>query len=261
MIQFCWLFIFFLYLYNQLEADFKNYEQSIENRQHTSLIYAKNKKFQTEKQILFDCDRQRNIPIQIYKPLIEEIKDLPIVIVNHGYSVENTEYTFVAEPLSISGYFVISIQHDLPNDPELPRTGNLFEQRKPFWERGVKNILFVLSEIKDIQKNLNFEKIILIGHSNGGDISMLFTSIYPEIVEKVISLDSLRMPFPTKDHIPILTLRANDTKADEGVLPNSGITIVELNNAKHIDMCDRGAEEVKQEIMSLIDMFLKVSPL
>lgn len=79
-------------------------------------IYAQEAKFLTEKYELFDSNRQRSIPIQIYKPTSEEIRNLPTVIINHGYSVENTEYTFIAEPLCIKGYFVISIQHDLPGD-------------------------------------------------------------------------------------------------------------------------------------------------
>lgn len=211
---------------------------------------------QIEQKNLFDSDRQRSIPIQIYKP-VSEIISLPVVIINHGYGVKNTEYSFIAEPLCKEGYVVICIQHDLPDDPALPRTGNLYEKRKPFWDCGVKNIVFVLSELANATNNLNLQKIIIIGHSNGGDISMLFTSIHPELVEKVISLDSLRMPFPTKDHIPILSLRANDTNADAGVIPESGAIIIKLENAKHIDMYDAGPEEIKREIMYLIDLFLK----
>lgn len=205
--------------------------------------------FQIEERNLFEISRQRSIPIQIYKPDLE-IAHLPVVIINHGYGVKNTEYSFIAEPLCKQGYLVVCIQHDLPEDPPLPRTGNLFEQRKPFWESGVQNISFVFSEL------LITQKVILIGHSNGGDISMLFTSIHPGLVEKVISLDSLRMPFPTKEHVPILSLRACDTKADQDVIPKDGAIIIELENAKHIDMYDAGPEEIKREIMFLIDMFL-----
>ena len=223
------------------------------------LTLAQDAHFIIEKRELFDEKGQRTIPIQIYKPSLEEVHECSVVIVNHGYSVENTEYKYIAEPLCRKGYFVVSIQHDLLGDPELPRMGNLFALRKPFWERGVQNILFVMSEMERVQSNLNLKKVILIGHSNGGDISMLFAATYPQLVAKVISLDSLRIPFPTKDHIPILTLRANDTQADEGVLPMSGVSIVELKNTKHIDMYDRGPEEVKQEITSQIARFLKAS--
>lgn len=212
------------------------------------LLFCSNFLYSAEQKIIFDSDRQRSIPIEIYQP--SKITRRPVIIINHGYGVKNTEYTFLAKPLCQEGYVVISIQHDLPTDPPLPRTGNLIERRKPMWESGVQNILIVLSTI-------NYEKVILIGHSNGGDISMLFTTLHPEIVVKVISLDSLRMPFPTKDQIPILSLRAHDTMADAGVIPESGALIINLENANHIDMYDQGPEEIKREILSIIDRFLK----
>ena len=74
-------------------------------------------------------------------------------------------------------------------------------------------------------------------------------------MEKIISLDSLRYPFPSS--IPILSLRAVDTKADEGVLPKSGAEIVGIPFALHADMCDGGPILLKNEIINLILKFLK----
>ncbi len=68
----------------------------------------------------------------------------PVVIISHGYQIKNTEYSFIANALATRGYFVVSIQHDLETDKPLPTTGNLFDRRKPLWERGVQNILFVM---------------------------------------------------------------------------------------------------------------------
>jgi hypothetical protein len=86
---------------------------------------------------------------------------------------------------------------------------------------------------------------------------MLFASLHTGLVAKVIFLDSLRHPFPTVNRIPILSLRGNDKKADEGVPPESGATIITLKSAKHVEMCDRGPEKVKQEINEVISKFLK----
>jgi predicted esterase len=202
--------------------------------------------------MLTDKIRNRNIPIEIYNGNSPS----KIAIINHGYGVKNTEYTFIASALVEKGFLVISIQHDLQTDPPLPRTGNLYEKRKPIWERGVKNILFTISELKTRYPDLDWRKLILIGHSNGGDISMLFATEHPELVAKVISLDSLRMPFPTKNNTPILSIRAGDTKADEGVLPKSGATIITLKDAKHNDMHDKGSDELKTEIIDSVMKFL-----
>lgn len=214
---------------------------------------------------LFDKTRQRSIPVEIYTPAHQQSRDVqepqnsPFVLINHGYGVKNTEYSFLANALVNEGFFVVSIQHDLDTDLPLPRVGDLFQKRKPFWERGVLNILFTISEIKKIYLYFNFGKVILMGHSNGGDMAMMFTEQYSEFVEKVISLDSLRYPFPFKKGVPILSLRANDTMADEGVLPESIPTtmIVPLKEAKHIHFSDRGGKELKQKISDIVLIFIK----
>lgn len=210
---------------------------------------------------LVDKTRHRNVPILIYSNKKFNKIGKQIVIINHGYRIKNSEYSFIARRLAAKGYTVISIQHDLKDDPALPTTGSLYQRRKPLWERGVHNILFVLTEMKLIELN-NSGKIILIGHSNGGDISMLFVNKYPQFVSHIISLDSLRMPFPKNNNIKVLTLRAIDTKADDSVLPNKneqkkfGIQVITLKNARHIHLCDRGPTNIKNEIVKDILKFL-----
>lgn len=156
----------------------------------------------------------------------------------------------------------MSIQHDLKTDPDLPKTGSLYQRRMPLWKRGVENIQFVLKELKRVSPTIDTKKVILIGHSNGGDISMLFANNYPHQVSEIVSLDSLRMPFPKNMHFQILSLRANDTQADEGVLPDKKdqhffkIQIIPLKDAKHIDLCDRGTATIKKEVTTYIVDFL-----
>lgn len=66
----------------------------------------------------------------------------------------HTEHSFIANVLVEAGYFVFSIQHDLEKGPSFPKTKNLFERRKPLWERGVKNILSVISYLKKKRPSL-----------------------------------------------------------------------------------------------------------
>ncbi len=217
----------------------------------------------TETLNLFDKARNRSILVELYVSAElknkSQIDKLPVAIISHGYAIKNTEYAFIANNLSTQGYMVVSIQHDCKSDPKLPKTGDLLKKRMPFWEIGMQNILFVMSELKRMEQNLDLNKVVLIGHSNGGDISMFVAEKHPEFVSKVISLDSLRYPFPIANHMPILSLRANDTKADNGVIPITGATIINIKDAKHIDMCDRGPELVKQEIVEFISNFLNCS--
>lgn len=204
---------------------------------------------------IMDLNRKRQIPIQIL--YMESNSKNHVVLLNHGYGVTYKDYQFVTNYLAKLGFFVVSIQHDLKTDSKIPRTGNIFQRRKPMWERGVQNINFVLEALKRIDPNLNLDKVTLIGHSNGGDIAMMFADLYPQKTGKVISIDSLRYPFPIKHSLPILTLRATDTKADEGVLPLTDAKIVTIKNAKHNDMYDAATDEVKKDILNEISFFLK----
>lgn len=201
---------------------------------------------------MFDKERSRNIPVIIYQG---EKVDKPAVIINHGYGVKNTEYTFIANSLALRGHLVLSIQHDLETDAPLSTTGNLFDTRKPLWERGVQNILFVMSELKKINPKLNLNKIILIGHSNGGDLSMMFATLHPKTISKIISLDSRRYPFPKNPEIKILRFGASDDEPDDGVVPE-GTKVIYVSNARHIDLCDRGSPEIKDKVQKSIIKFL-----
>ena len=84
---------------------------------------------------------------------------------------------------------------------------------------------------------------------------------YTQSVAALIDLDSLRIPFPKNGLVPILTIRANDTKADKNVLPlqnhQKNITIVQMKRAHHIDLCDRGSEQIKKKINHIVWVFLR----
>lgn len=201
---------------------------------------------------MFDKTRGRNVPVVIYQG---ETINKPVVIISHGYGVKNTEYSFIAQALAAHGYFVVSIQHDLVTDVR-PKTGTLWERRKPFWERGVQNILFVMNELQKIEPQLDLDKVILIGHSDGGDASMMLAQLYPDRLSKVISLDSRRYPFPRNPTLEILRFGAIDDEPDDGVVPESGVEVVDVKGARHIDLCDRGSQEIKDEIKKSIIQFL-----
>lgn len=202
---------------------------------------------------LLDKARGRNVPVVIYQG---ETLNKSVVIISHGYGAKNTEYSFIANALAANGYFVVSIQHDLVTDVR-PKTGTLWERRKPFWERGVQNILFVMNELQKIEPQLDLNKVILIGHSNGGDMSMMMAQLYPDRLSKIISLDSRRYPFPRNPKLEILRFGAIDDEPDEGVVPESGVQVIYVKGARHIDFCDRGSPEIKDEIQKSIIQFLR----
>ncbi|MBC7488314.1 MAG: alpha/beta fold hydrolase [Cytophagaceae bacterium] len=216
---------------------------------------------------LYDYSRSRSIPVALYLPDSVSLKQ-KLVIFNHGYA-ENQgtpylSYNYLNSFLAQHGYLVVSIQQELPTDDPLPMNGNLREKRMPNWENGLQNILFVVKELKSRMPNIDDKRYNLIGHSNGGDISMYFATEYPKKISKVISLDNRRMPLPKIDSLKVYSIRSNDLPADDGVLPtpaqqiNYGMTIVTLPNTKHIEMSDETAtEEQKKEIREYVLKFLE----
>ncbi len=216
---------------------------------------------------LYDQARQREIPIAIYKPKTEKrLKKQKVVIFSHGYGQNKggdyLAYSYLTGFLASKGFFVASIQHELPTDSLLPLTGIPQIVRRPFWERGADNILFVIHKLIITNPDLNHNQITLIGHSNGGDMTALFPQKYPDIVHKIITLDNRRMALPRTKKLKIYSLRSSDQPADEGVLPSAeeikkfGMTILKLPNTIHNDMDDHANERQRKGIQNYVLTFL-----
>src|SRR6266568_534695 len=189
---------------------------------------------------------------------------LPVAIVNHGNTVKHTEYSFLANVFAMRGYLSISPQHDLPSDPPMvTKVGELYVGRLPQIQRGVANIHFAIAEMKKIQPHADYDKVTMVGHSMGGDISMYFAREYPDEIKKVVTLDNLRVPFLTDGRFKILSFRSKDTqfKPDPGVVPDAeqcekaGITVVNTG-FQHNDMRDTGPDAAKSSIQGMLDKFL-----
>jgi predicted esterase len=216
---------------------------------------------------LFDPSRNRIVPVALYFPeTSKKIAKQKVIIFSHGYGAnkggDNLNYSYLNENLASHGYFVVSIQHELSTDSLLPATGIPQVVRRTNWERGVENILFTLNELKRMNPDLDYKHLILIGHSNGGDMSMLFGSKYPDLVDKIISLDNRRVALPRTRHPKIYSLRSSDQPADEGVLPTPeeqtqySMKIIKLEHTIHNDMDNDATDEQRKEINNYILGFL-----
>jgi hypothetical protein len=189
---------------------------------------------------------------------------LPVAVFNHGNTVKNTEYSFLANLMAARGYIVLSIQHDLPTDaPMVTKVGEIYVGRLTQIQRGVANIKFAVKQMRELEPNADYDHLTVIGHSMGGDITMYFAKQYPDVVRKVITLDNLRVPFITGGKFKILSFRSKDPqfKTDPGVIPSAdecekdGITVVNTT-FQHNDMRDTGSEEAKTSIQGMLDKFL-----
>jgi len=190
---------------------------------------------------------------------------LPVTIINHGNTVKHTEYSFLANVFAARGYLVIAPQHDLPTDPPMvTKVGEIYVGRLPQIQRGVANIHFAIQQMKKIQPNADYNRVTMVGHSMGGDITMYFAKQYPDEIKKVVTLDNLRVPFLTEGKFKILSFRSHDTefKPDPGVVPGeeecekAGITVVNTG-FQHNDMRDTGPDAAKTSIQTMLDKFLE----
>ena len=217
-------------------------------------------------------DPQRNRPVAVDIAVRRDremqataaMVTLPVAILNHGNTVKFTEYSFLANVFAARGYMVVSIQHDLETDePMVTKVGEQYVGRGMQYNRGIANIMFAIDELKKLQPNSDYRHLTMVGHSNGGDISMYFAKRYPELIKKVVTLDNLRVPFMTDGKFKILSFRSRDPvfKADPGVVPDdeicqkAGITVIKTAY-QHNELSDRGSSEVKAAIQAILDKFL-----
>jgi predicted dienelactone hydrolase len=213
-----------------------------------------------ERPVAVDLAVRRDREMQAEAGLIR----LPVAILNHGNTVKFTEYSFLSNLFAARGYMVASIQHDLATDaPLVTKVGELYVGRLPQYHRGVANIRFAIDELKKIHPNADYDHLTMIGHSNGGDISMYFAKLYPDQIKKVVTLDNLRVPFMTDGRFKIISFRSKDPvfKVDPGVIPSddicekAGITVVRTS-FQHNDMRDTGSDEAKASIEQTLDKLL-----
>jgi len=238
----------------------------------TAVAYFTASKWAIRHETLTFMDTERNRPVQVDIAVRRDKEmqanagmiTLPVAMLNHGNTVKFTEYSFLANVFAARGYMAVSIQHDLPTDaPLVTKAGELYVGRLPVYERGVENIKFAINQLKKIQPNSDYDHLTLVGHSNGGDISMFYAKEYPAEVQKVVTLDNLRVPFMTDGKFKILSFRSKDNvfKPDPGVVPDeatcekAGITVIDTG-AQHTDLSDRGPDALKEKIQGQLSKFL-----
>lgn len=124
------------------------------------------------------------------------------------------------------------------------------------WQIGADSIGLVIREMRE-RGFASDSDVLLVGHSNGGDISMLFAAQRPDYVSAVFSLDHRRMPVPRTASPRICSARSNDFDADSGVFPTASersalemvITKVPVS---HNDMWDGASDEQKTRMLEVL---------
>ncbi len=231
---------------------------------------------------LFDQTRSRAVPAVVYTPENAQ-GSLPVVIFSPGYQEQkdlrrpgnilaNKKWAYLAEYFVKLGYAFIAIQHDMLGDTDGienidPKLSQV-EARKHLWIRGEQNIFFVIDELKQQFPEFNFDKFIIAGHSNGGDIAKFFSNNHEEKIASVIVFDGRRCPIRAGVKQRLLIFEATDTSTDIGVIPDEGTQdnpkrtnlewiIIKPKDAFHTSYRgDLISPELKDKVFKALDFFL-----
>lgn len=221
---------------------------------------------QAEALEIHDAERDRTIPVTIEHP-VSSSQCTPeakcgVAFISAGYRVPFRQYSFLTERLNTLGYLTVAVDHELPNDPPLSRTGDLYATRIENWQRGAKTLDLLHERLSEQNPGYDFDNLVLVGHSNGGDISSWLANEQTGYVGKVITLDHRRVTLPKDPRIQVLSLRATEYPTKASVLMTVdeqreyGSCVVELPNSMHMDFSDYGRPEMKQRAVEMVTRFL-----
>ena len=217
--------------------------------------------------VLLDEARARPVPVALDVPAADAActpaRPCPVALLSPGYGNSHLEYGFLAERLARLGYLVAAIGHEAPGDPKMDPQGDLQRQRAAMAQRGAATIRFVHRVLAGAHPGFDWQRAVLVGHSLGGDSSALLASSDPAGIAALVTLDNRRAALPRSSALRVLSLRAADTGADPGVLPDAQerrryrACIVDLEGARHNDMFDGGPAALKERIGAAVAGFLR----
>ncbi len=156
---------------------------------------------------------------------LQPIKKMPVLIFSHGLGVDPIEYRLLFENIASHGYVVLSLNHPsssgfAPFSEEALNESNLDRlSRSEFADYAdrlahiqASNIQFVIEQFQhnDLLKDfIDLDKIMLAGHSLGGEASIIVANHNPKIAG-CINLDGLAGNKETRQKglqgIPVLTI-------------------------------------------------------
>lgn len=90
------------------------------------------------------------------------------------------------------------VQIDLPNHGLSPRASQM-------------DYLFQAAQVKALLEHLQLTDITLIGHSMGGKVAMMFSLLYPSLVDKLVVLDIAPCAYPQQHSLIFAALNATLT--------------------------------------------------
>jgi predicted dienelactone hydrolase len=205
------------------------------------------------------------VPVDIHVPTTNKActsaSPCPVAVLSPGYGLAGSDYSFITNRLTAMGYMVVALEQSGGGKTMEPNADRV-EQLRALARLGAQSLTAVLNETALRYPEFDWQQLLLVGHSLGGDSSALFATENAKRVSRLITLDNRRLALPRSPDTNVLTIRASDTSADPGVLPSDeerrryAICVVHIKGSHHNDMQDEGSEQLKSRIASAIDTFL-----
>jgi len=207
---------------------------------------------------LFNPQAHRRIPLRVYRAGPRR----PLAVLLPGVGAQPGDYSFLAKYLARRGFAVAELQLELPGDPSIATSGNVAALRAPELRSGVNSLQYAIRELKRLRYASTRPPAVLIGHSNGADVAMLYETERPGQVSMIFSLDNLRVPIPRTSDPHICSLRSDDEVPDADVLPDDEQRVrfnIQIQHARiHHDRMWNGATLAeKRVILRALDRCLK----
>ena len=213
-----------------------------------------------------DAERNRNIPISVTLPVearaCTHARKCKVAFISAGNRVPYQQYRFISERLNSLGYLTIAVDHELPQDPPLSRTGDLYQTRIENWQRGAATLAFLQQQLPARFAEYDFNQLLLVGHSNGGDISAWLANEGKDYIASIITLDHRRVTLPKSDAVRVLSIRATEYPTAQAVLPTDAEQrqyngcVLAITDSKHMDLTDYSISRVKQAAAEMVEGFL-----
>ncbi len=205
------------------------------------------------------------LPVDIHVPAALDActvaRPCPVAVLGPGYGFAGADYGFLTRRLNGMGYLVMALR-DSAGGARLDRNAPIAPQVQAMARAASASLAAALDTMAPRYPRFDWAHLLLVGHSLGGDSAAQFAADQPARVAALVSLDSRRVALPRTAGIRVLTIRASDTAADAGVLPDEderrrvATCVVRIEGARHDDMHDGGSEALKARIVSAIDTFL-----
>lgn len=169
---------------------------------------------------------------------------LPLIIYSHGSASTHLDNTALLQEIASNGYIVLAIDYNFSFEAYgLKKTSALtlkFETQKQFVAdliekvvpNQVEDIRFVLDKIQDnnfyFANHINFNKIVLIGHSLGGTTAM-DASLRLQGVQSIINMDGPINPKSIEQlQLPVLYMSSFSPDLPKKLLKTKGLPDIEL---------------------------------